>query len=107
MEETTQVKPIALCTIFYKIVSNVLVHRLQRFMNKIINANQSAFVKQQLISDNILVAHKCMHYLKNKMVGASFKMALKLDMSKAYDRVEWSFLNFIMRKLGFDNRWIN
>jgi hypothetical protein len=34
-------------------------------------------------------------------------MALKLDMSKAYDRVEWDFLEKIMRRIGFDGRWVN
>ena len=38
--------------------------------------------------------------------GNRRKLALKLDMSKAYDRVEWIFLEEIMRKLGFDDRWI-
>ena len=68
-------------------------------MNKLISANQSAFIKGKLISDNILVAHECMHFLKNKRYG-SHDFALKLDMSKAYDKVEWSFVWFIMEKLG-------
>ena len=83
-----------------------MVHRLQKLMNKIISANQSAFVKGRLILDNILVAHECMHYLKNKRTGSTCEMALKLDMSKAYDRIEWRFLWFMMGKLGFDKKWI-
>ena len=83
-----------------------MVHRLQKFMNKLISANQSAFIKGRLISDNILVAHECIHFLKNKRHGGS-DLALKLYMSKTYDRVEWSFVWFIMRKLGFCQRWIN
>ena len=75
-------------------------------MNKIISVNQSAFVKGRLISYNILIAHECMHYLKNKRTGNTCEMAMKLDMSKAYDRIEWSFLWFMMRKLGFDDKWI-
>lgn len=94
-------RPISLCSVVYKIIS-VLVHRRQKFMNRII----SAIEKRRLLSDNILVAHECMHYLKNKRAGNSFEMALKLDMSKAYDRVEWSFLWFMMNKMGFDRRWI-
>lgn len=69
-----------------------MVFQLQKFMNKIISANLSVFAKGRLISGNILVAHECMHYLKNKRKGDSFEMALKLDMSKAYDKVERSFL---------------
>ena len=57
-------------------------------MNKFISANQSAFIKERLISDNILVAHECMHFLKNKRLSKAFNLALKLDMTKAYDRVE-------------------
>ena len=57
-------------------------------MNKIISANQSAFIKGRSISDNILMVHEHMHYLKNKRGGGSHELALKLDMSKAYDRVD-------------------
>ena len=96
-----QVRPISLCSVFYKIISKILVHGLQQFMNKLISANQSAFIKGSLISDNILVAHECMHFLKNKRLSNAFDLALKLDMSKAYDRVEWDFVWFIMKKLGF------
>ena len=58
----------------------------------------------QLIIDNILIAFETLHHLKKKNGKMGF-MALKLDMSKAYDRVEWNFLDKIMERLGFDNKW--
>ena len=57
-----------------------------------------------LILDNILVAFETLHYLKSKRREKSGFMALKLDTSKAYDRVGWIFLEKIMEKLGFDGK---
>ena len=64
-------------------------------------------MSDRLISNNILVAFETLHHPKNKRKGKSGYMALKLDMSKAYDRVEWVFLEKVMEKLGFDNKWIS
>ena len=59
----------------------------------------------RLITDNVLVAFEGMHHISQKKAGRKGEMALKLDMSKAYDRVEWVCLAKIMEKLGFDSRW--
>ena len=63
--------------------------------------NQSAFLTKCLITDNILVAIEIMHYLNNKREGKESFMAVKLDMSKTFDRVEWGFIKAVMEKLGF------
>ena len=63
--------------------------------------------KNRLISNNIHVAFETLHSMKNHKTGKTGYMALKLDMSKAYGRVEWSFLEEIIRRLGFKERWIN
>ena len=71
-----------------------------------VSENQSAFVAGRLISDNVLVASETMYHINQKRKGLMGEMALKLDMSKAYDRVEWSCLERIMQKLGFAEKWI-
>ena len=60
----------------------------------------------RLITDNILVAFETLHHMQHNKMGRDGAMALKLDMSKAYDRVERRFLENIMKKMGFHHKWI-
>ncbi|KAM0847375.1 hypothetical protein ACQ4PT_055055 [Festuca glaucescens] len=99
-------RPISLCNVVFKLISKVLAARLKTILDEIISPNQSAFVPGRLITDNILLAYEATHYMRTKRTGAVGVAALKLDMSKAYDRVEWSFLEQMMRKLGFSDRWV-
>ena len=61
----------------------------------------------RLIMDNILVAFEVMNHISQKRGGKVGEMALKLDMSKAYDRVEWAGLEQIMLRMGFHSKWVN
>ena len=76
-------------------------------LQEIISENQNAFVAKHLIIDNVLVAHELMNHISKKKKGKCREMAIKLDISKAYDRVEWDCLQQIMRKLGFHEKWIS
>ena len=99
-------RPISLCNVLYKIFSKVLANRLKKILPKIITEHQSAFTKSRLISNNILVAFESLHSM-HKHKGKENFMAIKLDMSKTYDRVEWPYLKVVMVKMGFDEKWIN
>ena len=107
LEYAHQFRPISLCNVLYKIYSKVLANRLKKLLPSIITEHQSTFTKGRLISDNILVAFETLHSLQNYKGGNYGYMALKLDMSKVNDRVEWYYLEGIMRKMGFRERWIN
>jgi hypothetical protein len=104
-ENVTQFRPISLCNVVYKIISKMLSNRLKVILLEIITENQSAFVPGRLITDNILLAYGSIHTIKKKK-GNKGLCAVKLDMHKVYDKVEWVFLEKIMAKLGFDQRWI-
>ncbi|XP_055959787.1 uncharacterized protein LOC130014852 [Mercurialis annua] len=106
-ETITDFRPIALCNVAYKIIAKVMANRMKKLMPKIISENQSAFVENRLITDNFLIAFEIGHYLRCKRRGKNGLAALKIDMSKAYDRVRWVFVEFMCRKLGFCDAWIS
>ena len=90
----------------YKIVTKVIANHLKPLLNSIISETQSAFTADKLITDNILIAFESLNHMKTNCTGKKGFMALKLDMSKAYDRVEWIFLEKIFLKLGFQASWV-
>ena len=104
-ERETDYRPISLCNVAYKLASKAVANRLKLVLQDIMCENQSAFVSERLITDNVLVAHEIMHHINRKKKGKYGEMASKLNMSKAYDLVEWSCLQQIMAKLGFYENW--
>lgn len=94
-------RPIALCNVLYKILSKVLANRLKRILPQVISENQAAFVPGRSINDNVLIAFELIHHMKKSLVGGEGDVALKLDISKAYDRVDWGYLRRRMLTLGF------
>jgi len=105
-EKLKDLRPISLCNVLYKLVSKVLANRLKKILPDIISPSQSAFVPGRMITDNVLLAYELTHHINNRR-GAGGLAAIKLDMSKAYDRIEWPFLKKMMQKLGFQEKWID
>ncbi|KAA3468408.1 reverse transcriptase [Gossypium australe] len=103
----SQFRPISLCNVIYKVIAKAIANRLRVVLHKCIDSAQSAFVSGRLITDNVLLAYEILHTLKNKKIGKRGLMAVKLDMSKAYDRVDWNFVENVMKKMGFDKGWVD
>ena len=90
-----------MCNVTYKLISKVMANRLKSILPRIIGDRQSAFVPGRLITDNFLVAYECFHFMKKKKTGRKGWAAAKPDISKAYDRVEWGFVEHVMKAMGF------
>ena len=100
-------RPISLCNVSYKIISKILCSRLKELLPKLISETQSAFVAKRLITDNILLAQEAFHALRTNLMCKAKFVAIKTDMSKAYDRVEWDFLEALLLKMGFAETWVS
>lgn len=75
-------------------------------ISSLVAENQSAFVPGRAISDNVLITHEMLHFLKNSEAKKNCSMVIKTDMTKAYDRLEWTFIRTVLMCLGFGEKWI-
>ncbi|XP_021771689.1 uncharacterized protein LOC110735811 [Chenopodium quinoa] len=100
-ELASQFRPISLCNTAYKCISKCLVNRLKPILPSLITENQHAFIPGRYMEDNILLSHELMHLINSRR-GSNFT-AIKIDMSKAYDRVDWLFLLKVLQAFGFSN----
>ena len=97
-----QFRPISLCNIISKILANLF----KRLLHHFISPFQSAFVPTRNIQDNTILVHELFNSINSKR-GCGGLMAVKIDIEKAFNHMEWSFILAILSKLGFDPRWIN
>ncbi|XP_010424774.1 PREDICTED: uncharacterized protein LOC104709936 [Camelina sativa] len=100
-------RPIVLCTTHYKTIAKILTKRLQPILPQLISPFQSAFVPNRAISDNVLITHEILHLLQTSEAKKYCSMAVKMDMSKAYDRIEWGFFKAVLKKLCFNDKLVS
>ncbi|CAN1752111.1 Transposon TX1 uncharacterized 149 kDa protein [Linum perenne] len=91
---TADLRPISLCDVRYRLVSKVLANRLRRIIPQIIGVEQSAFVEGRSIVNNVLIATETLHTMNTRRYAKDGEFVVKIDISKAFDRVEWSYLCF-------------
>lgn len=97
-------RPISCCNVVFKCISKIIANRMKMCLKDIISPNQSAFVPGRSIADNILLTQEIMHnYHLDRGVP---RCALKVDIQKAYDTVDWDFLRRILMGFGFHTRMI-
>lgn len=99
-ESLSNYKPISLCNSVYKIVSKIIVGRIRPHLGKLISPVQTAFVPGCRGTDNVLLAQELFYALDRKK-GKIGYMAVKLDLEKAYDGLEWSFIHIVLQAFHF------
>ncbi|BFG33690.1 hypothetical protein CerSpe_199640 [Prunus speciosa] len=100
-----QFRPISLCCTLYKVISKIVVARLRPLMPKLISPNQVSFVPGRHITDNIVIAQELMHKFQASKGKKGF-VAWKIDLSKAYDKLNWNFINNVLTEVGLPRNLI-
>jgi hypothetical protein len=105
-ENIQQFRPISLCNTIYKIVSKVLTNRIKQTISRVVSPHQTGFIPGRSIHENIVVAQEMAHSMR-KMTGRVGYFAIKVDLSKAYDRLNWDFIHHTLVEVGYPREWID
>lgn len=104
--EMKSFRPISLCTTIYKVLTKTPVARLRPHISSLISWNQGAFVPGRQALDNIVIAQDIVSRMKRNKHGRYGWVVVKLDLFKAYDKVNWGFLNLVLEAFKFPNKWV-
>jgi hypothetical protein len=97
-------RPIALTDCCFKIFSKACTSRMSKLPDRLISTNQSAFIRDRYILENVVTAHEIIHDVhKNKEDG----LILKLDYENAYDKVSIEFLEEMLKQRGLSQKWLD
>lgn len=98
-------RPIACCQVVYRCITKMLANRMKLFLPTIISGNQSAFVKGRCISENFMLAQELVNGYKGKKLSPRF--AIKVDLRKAFDSIDWCFLLDVLTAMHFPAQFIS
>lgn len=94
-------RPISLCNVILKIVTKTLSNRIKQILSNIVHENQSAFLSRRLITAKSLIAFETLHYINKPRKKKNGFVGVKLDIAKAYDSLEWTFINNTLIAMSF------
>ncbi|CAK8578049.1 unnamed protein product [Lathyrus sativus] len=96
-------RPITLVSCVLKVISKMLASKLRKVIHKIISPSQTAFIPERQIYDGVLLANEVADFAKRSKMGCFF---FKVDFAKAYDCVDWFYLDALLVKMGFGIKWM-
>ncbi|XP_057803416.1 uncharacterized protein LOC131018725 [Salvia miltiorrhiza] len=100
--ELADFRPISLISSLYKVIAKILTGRLKKVVDSIISENQSAFVSSRYILDGVVILNEAIAEAKKQKIG---RIIFKIDFAKAYDSVEWDFIDVMLDRLNFHPVW--
>lgn len=98
-------RPVSLCNTVYKIVTKIIVAQLKPYLEKLVSPLQTAFVPSRKKIDNVVIVQELIHSISKKKGGTGY-MVVKIDLEKAYDKLEWSFIRDVLVKINLPQNLI-
>ena len=88
----------------YKIIARTLAQRLQKVISKIVSTDQNGYIKNRFIGFSIRTIQDIINYAEESNLEG---VLLFLDYQKAFDSIDWSFMNMALEKFGFGHAFMN
>lgn len=104
LNSMSQFRPISLYNVMYKVIMKAMTNRIKPILKDLIGPVQSSFVPGRQIVDSILIYLEILHTMHNSQNGKKF-MVLKIDMEKAYDRLDQNFIKATFDDMGLRLDW--
>jgi hypothetical protein len=104
-DKIDQFRPLALANFQFKLISKILANRLSLIAPKIISGHQKGFIRDRHISECICITSEAINLLDKKSFGGN--LALKIDIRKAFDTLDWDFLLLVLKSFGFNQVFCN